>query len=179
MPQKKNVSIFDDNGLLIGAKGHYVEQDLSQIDEIVVRFHAYDLLRMYGNNDPLLTERIAEYGAPALREMVKLLQDDAKSSDKKKGGHEKYLRSDYPALKAQVLAFFRDEAHKVSEVTGKPIYRSRNAFVEAAIRHCNAHPINGAETKIPEPPAVHQWLIKNVTHLFPTHWRKNRKQESD
>jgi hypothetical protein len=103
----------------------------------------------------------------------------------------KHQKSDYPELKAQVLAFFHTDAHRCDDRTGKPIYRSKSAFLEEARavllkelanakqKMANAQQFTEQAAALKKrddvlqsltPRAMGRWLDEEVRSQIPSHW---------
>jgi hypothetical protein len=87
------------------------------------------------------------------------------------GGQVKHEKSDYPKLKSQVLALFKLEAHKRDDKTGKPLYKSKSAFINFALR--KLPPMKDPNRPL-TPRAISNWLEAERSS-FPDHWPKSGK----
>jgi hypothetical protein len=149
----------------------YEEQDLEKyMSEFVAECCAERLLECY------VHERHAELAAlmadtPDVSYTLRLLIEGAirhRLTDiTTRAAAKKHQDSIYGKLRAQVLAFFHADAHRCDDRTGKPLYRSKSAFLEEV----QAKLLKG----LPE----HQqslttrtmagWL-EEVRSEFPSHW---------
>lgn len=137
------------------------------------------LSEVYLHRDPDLLELIQAYGEATLREMIDFLIKASISDRTKAGGVKKYLNSGYPIIRVQVAKFFRDEAHRIDDSTGAPIYRFRSKFVDAALRYCTENPINMQCASIElSNELIDSWLRQDLASEFPAHWKRRLSKKS-